>query len=61
VIGDISRTYGKPITGSKIQRELATLIQAGHVASRAGSSFQMTEAGLAMLRATKPADDLRSK
>lgn len=59
VIGDISRAYGKPITGSKIQREVGTLIQAGHVVPQVGSSFQMTEAGLAMLHATKPADDLR--
>jgi hypothetical protein len=61
VVRDISRAFGKPITEAKIQRELGTLIQAGHILPRAGSSFQLTEQGLAMLHATKPADQKRVK
>ncbi|WP_267394998.1 MULTISPECIES: hypothetical protein [unclassified Sphingomonas] len=60
-ISDISRAFGKPITEAKIRRGLGTLIRAGHVVPRAGSSFQLTEQGLAMLHATKPADDKRVK
>ncbi|WP_267397440.1 MULTISPECIES: hypothetical protein [unclassified Sphingomonas] len=56
-VSDISRTCGKPITRSKMQRELETLIQAGHLATRTEGSFQITEQGLAMLYATELADD----
>jgi hypothetical protein len=59
-ISDVSRTYGKPISQSTIQRELETLIRAGHITPRAGSSFQITEQGLAMLEETRWADRSRS-
>jgi hypothetical protein len=59
-ISDLSRTYGKPIAQTTIQHELGTLIRAGHITPRAGSSFQVTEQGLAMLEETRWADRSRS-